>query len=223
MKKVTETARIIGQRIRELRRQRLLTQEKLAELSGIDSKHIQLMEGSRPSNPRIDTIISICRALNISLNDFFSESIEKKLESISSSGIDSEKYLRIDDSLKGNTIRFRSDSGYEEIRPSKDFLKFLSGREIILEDKWIFCLYTENPVNRGQLDILFKNLYKSYIDARPEEIHALWDMVKKAKIYLDREFAPDWYDIRFALEGRGKKAESYFVISVIPAFNENQS
>ena len=56
----------IGKRIRELRKKQGLTQERLSELSGIDYKHIQLLESKNPPAIRIDTLEKIANAFNLS-------------------------------------------------------------------------------------------------------------------------------------------------------------
>ena len=57
-------------RIRELRKKCGYTQEKLAELSGVDYKHIQLLEGKHPSSSKIDTLEKLAKAFKISLSNF---------------------------------------------------------------------------------------------------------------------------------------------------------
>ena len=57
----------LSKRIRELRKEKGLTQEKLAELAGVDYKHLQLLEGKSPSVPKLDTVEKIAKALNISV------------------------------------------------------------------------------------------------------------------------------------------------------------
>jgi len=55
----------LGKRIRKLREQRRLTQDKLAELTGIDYKYIQKIEGKTPPAIRIDTIEKLAKAFKI--------------------------------------------------------------------------------------------------------------------------------------------------------------
>ena len=55
-------------RLRELRKKRGYTQEKLSELSGVDYKHIQLLEGKNPSGATIDTLEKLANAFRISLS-----------------------------------------------------------------------------------------------------------------------------------------------------------
>lgn len=64
------TKELLVIRIKQLRKSRGLTQEKLAELIGRDTKHISKLEiaGSYPS---IDTLERIAAALNIEIKEFF--------------------------------------------------------------------------------------------------------------------------------------------------------
>ncbi len=56
----------LGERIRNLRRQKGLTQEKLAEFSKVDPKSVISIElGKR--NPTIKTLTKIAKALNTAL------------------------------------------------------------------------------------------------------------------------------------------------------------
>lgn len=55
----------LAKRLRQLRKRHGYTQEKLAELSGIDYKHIQLLESVNPSAAKIDTIEKLAKAFKI--------------------------------------------------------------------------------------------------------------------------------------------------------------
>lgn len=63
-----ETRLKLGLRMRQLRKKNSYTQERLSELSGIDYKHIQLLEGKRPPAVRIDTLEKLAKAFNISIS-----------------------------------------------------------------------------------------------------------------------------------------------------------
>ena len=58
----------LGLRIRQLRKKYKYTQEKLSELAEVDYKHIQLLEGKRPSAIKIDTIEKLAKAFNMSIS-----------------------------------------------------------------------------------------------------------------------------------------------------------
>ncbi len=65
------TAKILlGSRIKELRKNRGLSQEKLAEMVNIDPKHLSRIEVGR-SFPSMDTLTEISKALKLELKDFF--------------------------------------------------------------------------------------------------------------------------------------------------------
>jgi len=55
----------LGKRIKELRNKRGFTQEKLSEVTGIDYKYIQKIEGKNPPALKIDTIERLAKALKV--------------------------------------------------------------------------------------------------------------------------------------------------------------
>jgi transcriptional regulator with XRE-family HTH domain len=55
----------IGKKIKKLRNKRRYTQEKLSEISEIDYKYIQRIEGKKPPALKIDTIERIAKALKV--------------------------------------------------------------------------------------------------------------------------------------------------------------
>jgi transcriptional regulator with XRE-family HTH domain len=65
----------LGSRIKQLRRQKGLTQDDLAEAAGIDSKSISRLENNR-FNPALDTLENLAVALNIQIQDFFTPNTE---------------------------------------------------------------------------------------------------------------------------------------------------
>ncbi|MDE7033945.1 MAG: helix-turn-helix transcriptional regulator, partial [Mucispirillum sp.] len=61
---------IFAKRLRELRKSKGLTQEKLAEVSDIDYKYLQKLESSNPSSPTLSVIEKLSRGLGITLTEF---------------------------------------------------------------------------------------------------------------------------------------------------------
>jgi transcriptional regulator with XRE-family HTH domain len=55
----------LAERIKELRKKNNLTQEKLSELSGIDYKHIQLLESDKAPAAKLDTVEKLAKAFKI--------------------------------------------------------------------------------------------------------------------------------------------------------------
>lgn len=56
-------------RLRELRKERGLTQEKLAEIAGLEYKYIQMLEGKNPPSATLRTLEKISKALNLTVSE----------------------------------------------------------------------------------------------------------------------------------------------------------
>jgi transcriptional regulator with XRE-family HTH domain len=61
---------LLGMRIKEVRRARQLSQEKLAEKVGVDPKQISRIEGGK-SAPSLDTLEAIAKNLQVEMKDLF--------------------------------------------------------------------------------------------------------------------------------------------------------
>lgn len=64
------TKELLGARIKELRKARKLSQEELAELIGIEPRHMSRIEVGK-SYPSLDRLERIAKALDVDLRDFF--------------------------------------------------------------------------------------------------------------------------------------------------------
>ena len=53
--------------LRRLRTEKSLTQEELAQRSGVDYKYLQKLEGQNPSSPTLSTLKKLSRGLQIPL------------------------------------------------------------------------------------------------------------------------------------------------------------
>ena len=67
---MSDTKKLIGVRIKELRKQAGLTQEQLAEQVGLDARHLSRLEVGRHF-PSLDTLEGIAKVLNMPLVEFF--------------------------------------------------------------------------------------------------------------------------------------------------------
>ncbi|MCX7998397.1 MAG: HIT domain-containing protein [Leptospiraceae bacterium] len=155
----------VGIRIKTLRLNRGLTQEKLGELSGLEYKHIQLLESRKAPNARIDTIYSIARGLGTSLAEFFSDELfqEKPKESIK----------------KNNFLKAKSKSE----------------RKVIFENAYWYAEYHNPPLSRGHTVIYAKRDVQNYFELYPEENYALIEMERKVYNFLLIEFKPDGFNV----------------------------
>lgn len=58
----------LGERLKDLRRKKKLTQEKLADLAGLEYKYIQRLESKKPSSPTLNTLEKLAKAFNIRIS-----------------------------------------------------------------------------------------------------------------------------------------------------------
>lgn len=61
---------LLGLRVREVRKARQLSQEKLAEKVGVDPKQISRIEGGK-SAPSLDTLEAIAKHLQVDMKELF--------------------------------------------------------------------------------------------------------------------------------------------------------
>ena len=66
MKKLARTPGDMGHALRQARRERQLTQQALAELSGIRQETISKLENGSPG-ARLDTLFDLCTALGLEI------------------------------------------------------------------------------------------------------------------------------------------------------------
>jgi len=64
------TKKLLGQRIRELRKNKGLSQDQLSEIIGIDPKHLSRIEVGK-SFPYMETLEAIAGALDVEIKDLF--------------------------------------------------------------------------------------------------------------------------------------------------------
>lgn len=72
--KSSDTAKL-GNRIKQIRRQKGFTQDQIAEAAGIDSKSLSRIECNR-FNPAIDTLQALAVALDTPIKEFFEQDVE---------------------------------------------------------------------------------------------------------------------------------------------------
>lgn len=73
----------VGQRIKEIREEKGITQEKLAEMVNLSPAHISVIERGIKS-PNLDSFVAIANALEISADTLLVDVVENATESISS-------------------------------------------------------------------------------------------------------------------------------------------
>jgi len=57
-----------GKQLKELRKKKKFTQEKLAQLADINYKYIQRLEGKSPSSPTLNVLEKLAKTFNVPLS-----------------------------------------------------------------------------------------------------------------------------------------------------------
>jgi transcriptional regulator with XRE-family HTH domain len=80
-----EIKKLIGSRIKHLRKAKGLSQEELSEKVGLSSKYLSSIERGN-ENPTLDTFMKLAQALNVEIYELFNYASERSLK-------DSKKFL----------------------------------------------------------------------------------------------------------------------------------
>ena len=79
LREIMQTKELLGLKIKELRKQKRLTQEQLAEMLNLDTGYISKLEVGR-NFPTIGTLEKIASALDVELYELFQFSTRKELD-----------------------------------------------------------------------------------------------------------------------------------------------
>lgn len=77
----------MGKRIKEIRKKKGITQEKLAELTGLSSAHISNIETAH-TKVSLSSAVSIANALKISLDEIVGDSLVSRIGTYSDKAVD---------------------------------------------------------------------------------------------------------------------------------------
>ena len=75
-----EVQKAFETRIKHLCKEKNITINKLATLSGIEPSTLSSIVNGKSKNPKMETVINICAGLNMKLSDFFDDKIFENIE-----------------------------------------------------------------------------------------------------------------------------------------------
>ncbi|VVD62423.1 MULTISPECIES: HIT family protein [Pandoraea] len=79
-------------------------------------------------------------------------------------------------------------------------------------------IYDINPVTTGHMLILSTRHVSSYFDLSEDEKRAMWDLVDEVKVFLDKQFEPDGYNVGVNIGGASGQTIPHVHIHVIPRY-----
>ena len=88
----------------------------------------------------------------------------------------------------------------------------------ILSNKLAYARYDNYPVNKGHLLIIPYRHISSFFDLSVDERHAVFTLIDKAKILLDKEYSPDGYNIGINIGSEAGQTVWHAHIHLIPRY-----
>jgi len=90
--------------------------------------------------------------------------------------------------------------------------------EILFENELSFVTKDYYPVNKGHLLIIPKRHVENYFDISPNEKIALFELVDKAKQYLEQQYSPDGYNLGINVGEAAGQSIMHVHIHLIPRY-----
>jgi diadenosine tetraphosphate (Ap4A) HIT family hydrolase len=88
-----------------------------------------------------------------------------------------------------------------------------------MENELAVAIYDNYPVNKGHVLIIPKRHFANYFDSTEEEIAAFYELIKKVKTLLDKDFRPDGYNIGININEAAGQTIFHLHIHLIPRYN----
>ena len=90
--------------------------------------------------------------------------------------------------------------------------------KIVLESNLSIAFYDTYPVSKGHLLIIPKRHIVDYFDLSPDEKADIWNLVDKAKVYLDNKYVPDGYNVGININEAAGQTIFHCHIHIIPRY-----
>src|SRR5690554_3975095 len=94
----------------------------------------------------------------------------------------------------------------------------LEKKDILLENEWAVAIYDQYPVQKGHMLIIPKGHVETYFDATDRQIAAIHELLPQGKQMLDREYAPDGYNIGVNVGRYGGQTIPHLHVHLIPRY-----
>ena len=99
------------------------------------------------------------------------------------------------------------------------FCNYINNKKFIMENELAVAIYDNYPVNKGHVLIIPKRHFANYFDSTEEEIAAFYELIKKVKTLMDKDFRPDGYNIGININEAAGQTIFHLHIHLIPRYN----
>jgi len=90
--------------------------------------------------------------------------------------------------------------------------------KIILKNDLCYAIFDLYPVNKGHMLIIPFRHVESLFEATQDEILAIFDLLQKVRVYLDKEFSPDGYNIGVNVGKYAGQTINHLHVHLIPRY-----
>ncbi len=91
-------------------------------------------------------------------------------------------------------------------------------REVILESELCYAIFDKFPVNPGHVLVITRRHEGDYFNLLSEEVADLWSLVEKMKVFLEKEYAPDGFNVGFNVGSTAGQTIDHVHIHIIPRY-----
>ncbi len=92
----------------------------------------------------------------------------------------------------------------------------------VLENELAYALHDIKPLTKGHMLLIPKRHFEQIFDASPEEMVALFDLLNKAKVLLDKEHHPDGYNVAANCGADAGQIVMHAHLHVIPRYKNQE-
>ena len=96
---------------------------------------------------------------------------------------------------------------------------FMKNKKVLFENKLALAYLDGFPVNKGHVLIITKRHAKTYFDITHEEQDAMFELLREAKMYLDKEYQPTGYNIGFNCGEDAGQSVMHVHLHLIPRYH----
>ena len=93
-----------------------------------------------------------------------------------------------------------------------------SSEDIIIQNELCYARFDKFPVNKGHILIIPFRHFSNYFDATKDEKISIINLIDKAKVFLDKEFKPDGYNIGVNIGKYAGQTICHVHIHIIPRY-----
>ena len=99
------------------------------------------------------------------------------------------------------------------------FCEFCQNRRFDLENELAFAFFDDNPVSKGHIIFITKRHVKDFFETTKEEKQAIFELIDKAKIIIDKKYNPSGYNIGMNCGKSAGQTVMHVHIHLIPRYD----